>query len=273
MDAGGTSFKYRIIEDSSIEDFKLGPANINNDFLTVYNTFENIFNESKFDKGVFGVAGYASLAIDKKEKINDLISKHVAKYAIMSDAQLPLFSTDREDVVAVTCGTGTAIFKKRNGQLVDKHDLGFGWAIGDPLSGFEIGRGILSKVLMTKDQKLIDEVNTVLGLDKGSNPVKYLWSNMEKMQVNIGKLPVLRTSDEQSIQDIANKVVDENVETLLEYLKSNINPEDTILLNGGIFNNIDSVVSALRSTFKNEIIVLEENALDAATKYLGGGKW
>ena len=189
IDAGGTSFKYEILIDNELKISKhLEGSNISSNFSkSIENLKTALSHFDKYDNVIIGIAGFKRLPEDKKREFTSILNDKSLKFEVLSDAHLPLFETLDPNVVSIISGTGTSITFKDEGEISSKILMGFGFAIGDIGSGFDIGQHILLESLIKNKQDVLNEISELLNC-KTDEIIGNLYSNLNLLQSNIASI-------------------------------------------------------------------------------------
>ena len=264
IDGGATKTEFVLFTDSGaiLKRIVLKGSNPNVSGLDtateiLSDGIESLLSVSRNVVGVFaGIAGCssgnnASLLLDNLSKAFPLLP-----ISITSDiANVFASATDKENCIAVICGTGFSIFAKEKENL---HRVGgWGYLLDDIGGGFGIGRQALRAALAERDGFGKKTVITKMVEEKlGSDVWKSIGTIYSGGDSFIASFAPIVFDAYDSGDKVADEILDNHTKYIAELLKftlDNYDGSNTIVIAGGLLKNNTVLLDKIKLHLGREV--------------------
>lgn len=269
VDGGGTKTIFLLTDETGkiLRQSKQGPCNVVNlpreavaAVLTqgISDVCEGISMQQVF--AFFGIAGVASA---KTDILTPMLKRFgFAAFSIGSDAQNIISAglQGRDGIIAIM-GTGSSVFTSHGSTIA--RIGGYGHLLGDPASGYELGRGALHAILAEADGSGKNTLLTALFEKKiGHNIFEELSEFYKQGKPYIASFAPLIFEGIRQGDAVAEEIFSENIRRFAVQIKAarkQFKTEETLplVLGGGLTNAKDLLLPPLEKALTDDKIKIE----------------
>ena len=269
VDGGGTKTKFLLSDEKGklLRQCEEGPCNVVNmsreavsAVLTkgIASVCDGISPQQIY--AFFGIAGAAS---DKTDVLGPLLKRFgFAAYSYGSDAQNIISAglRGRDGIIAIM-GTGSSIFSSRGGTV--SRIGGYGHLLGDPASGYEIGKDALHAILAEADGSGAPTRMTSLFEEKEGRGVFDALSEFYKQgKPYIASFAPLAFEGARQGDAVAKQILADNIRRIAVQMKAARKQFETdetlpLVLGGGLTKAEDLLLPLLEEALSEDRLKLE----------------